>query len=79
MDVTACGNVLAGTADYLGIFAHRLAGGDVARCQLVAPRNDPACLCGLDRGSGFQRAGRSHDIVFRIESDGRGHLSLIHI
>ena len=69
----AGGDFFAGIADHLGVFAHRLAGGDVTRRQFVVAGNDAASRDRLDGGSRFQRAGCGYDIVFRIEADGQGH------
>ena len=63
VDMGPGGNILAGIADDLRIFAHRLSGGDVTCRQLVVSRDDRLRRDRLDGKTGFERLCRCDNIV----------------
>ena len=63
------GNILAGIADDLRIFANRLSSRDVACRQLVVSRDDRLRRDSLDGKTGFERLCRCDNIVAWIEAD----------
>jgi hypothetical protein len=66
---------LAGETDDLAVFAHRLAGGDVAQRHLVPGRDGLARRQAVEeRGSGGKRKPGDGDVVVGLEADDRGHV-----
>ncbi len=64
---------LAGEADDLVVAAHRLAGGDGARGDLVARGDQPPDGDVLDLGAAHELGARDQDVVLRMESDEGSH------